>query len=242
MKNKVSFLEKISSGKGFYITCAVSVFIIFAAIAVIYNSSMSMLRGIAEPETTAQVQKNQQGVSDPRVTSTTKKHEEPTTKAQTTTAQRTTNKPSEVVTTAEATKPSAAKNLGYVAPVTGEIVKAFSMSPVFDETMEDWRTHGGTDYAAQKGEEVKAVGNGIVTKVISDPNWGYVIEIDCGDFTARYCGLEQGTTVAIGDIVEQGQTVGKLGDIPCESAQESHLHLETLVSEDRVDPERSLQK
>lgn len=243
MKNKVSFLEKISSGKGFYITCAVSVCVIVAAIAVIYNSSMDMLRGIVVPETTAQVQKNQQGVSDPRVTAkTTAKKEETTTEKQSTTAPKTTNEPSSVITTAAPTEPTFAKSLSYVAPLSGEVAKAFSISPVFDETMEDWRSHGGTDYAAEKGTEAKAVGNGIVSKVLSDPSWGYIIEINCGDFTARYCGLEQGTTLQIGDIVEQGQVVGKVGTVPCESAQESHLHFEILQNDDRVDPEKAIKK
>ena len=68
MKKKVSFFERISSGKGFYITASVCICIIFAAIAVIYNSSLSMLEGVLPQETTAQVRKNETGVKDPRVT------------------------------------------------------------------------------------------------------------------------------------------------------------------------------
>lgn len=239
MKKKVGFLEKLSSGKGFYVTCALSVLTIFAAIAVIYNSSMNMLKGIVIPNTTAQVQKNQQGVSDPREKekTTEKKNTKPEP-----TEEKSTNEPSRVITTVKATEPTAAENLSYVMPVDSEITKAFSMNPVFDKTMEDWRSHGGTDYSAPKGTEVKAVGNGVVSKVISDPNWGFIVELDCGDFVARYCGLEQGTTVTIGEVVEQGQTVGKTGSIPCESKEDEHFHFEILVSGDRVDPEKALKE
>ncbi len=236
MKKKPGLLERLSSGKGFYVVSALSVLVIFSSIAVIYNSSMKMLRGIIVPVTTAQVQKNQQGVSDPR-------EKAPTTKQPVieTTNEPSTNEPSRVITTAMRAKPTASENLSYVSPVSGEVLKEFSINPVFDKTMEDWRSHGGTDYLAEKGSEIKAVGNGVVSKVASDPTWGYVIELDCGDFVARYCGLEQGTTVVIGDVVEQGQTIGKLGSIPCESKDEEHLHFEILVSGDRVDPEKMLE-
>jgi len=86
MKNKVSFFEKISSGKGFYITASVCICIIFAAIAVIYNSSLSMLEGALSQETTAEVRKNETGVKDPRVT------EKSTTEKITTTKQKATEK------------------------------------------------------------------------------------------------------------------------------------------------------
>lgn len=241
MKNKVSFFERISSGKGFYITASICICVIIAAIAVIYNSSVNMLKGVVTPETTAQVQKNQQGEKDPRVTQrTTKREEITTTKKDEPTTERTTNEPSTVITTAPTTKPSFEKSTAFVTPVSGEILKGFSTSPIFDETMEDWRSHGGTDYEVSENDEVKAVGNGIVSKVVSDPNWGYIVELDCGDFTARYCGLLQGTTVSLNTVLSQGDVVGKIGNIPCESAQEKHLHLEIIKDGDRVDPKSVL--
>lgn len=233
MKNKVSFFEKISSGKGFYIMASVCICIIFAAIAVIYNSSVSMLKGVLPQETTAEVRKNETGVKDPRVT------EKATTEKITTTKQklpeRTSNEPSRVITTAEATKPSFEKSSTFIPPVSGEIIKGFSISPIFDETMGDWRSHGGTDYAVADGEEVKAAANGIISKVIVDPNWGCVVEMDCGEFTMRYCGLLQGTTAKPDTVVAQGDTIGKAGSIPCEGSQENHIHVEILRDGDRTD-------
>lgn len=232
MKKKVSFFERISSGKGFYITASVCITIIFAAIAVIYNSSLSMLEGVLPQETTAQVRKNETGVKDPRVTEkeTTEKITEkkkPT--------ERTTNEPSRVVTTTEKEEPTFEESKSFITPVSGEIIKGFSVSPIFDETMGDWRSHGGTDYAISENEEVKAVANGKISKVISDPSWGYIIEMDCGEFTVRYCGLLQGSTAKLDSVVSQGDVIGKAGKIPCESAQENHVHLEVLKDGDRVD-------
>ena len=233
MKKKVSFFEKMSSGKGFYITASVCICVIIAAIAVIYNSSMNMLRDALPQETTAEVRKNQTGVRDPRVT------EKSTTESLTTTkpkvSERTTNEPSRVVTTAEPTKPTFERSAEIIPPVSGEIIKGFSVSPVFDETMGDWRSHGGTDFATGENEEVKSVANGRVSKVISDSNWGYIVEVDCGDFTVRYSGLLQGSAVKPDTVISQGDVIGKAGKIPCESAQENHVHIEILKDGDRTD-------
>lgn len=233
MKNKVSFFERISSGKGFYITASVCVCVIIAAIAVIYNSSVNMLRDTLPQETTAEVRKNQTGVKDPRVTEKSTIENITTTKQKM--SEKTTNEPSRVITTAKATEATFPKSKAFIPPSSGEIIKGFSISPIFDETMGDWRSHGGTDYALAENEEVKAVANGKVSKVISDPNWGYIVEMDCGDYTVRYCGLLQGTTPKIGTVVYQGDAVGKVGRIPCESAQESHVHIELLKDGDRMD-------
>ena len=140
-------------------------------------------------------------------------------------------------TTQEATEPVGVfSNDSYIYPLTGDIDRAFSMSPVYDETMEDWRIHKGTDFACEPGADVASIGNGKVVKVISDPSWGYCIEVDYGDFIARYCGMEQGTTVIIDDTVSKGDIIGKVGSIPCESKQESHLHFEIVRSGAAEDP------
>lgn len=240
MSKKKSIIEKIASGKGFYITAALSFIMIVAAIAFVYNSSMSMLRDLDIPTTMEQVEKNQPGVSDPRKYDEDELEDitEESTTADTTRQSTTkvTEKATET-TTQEATEPvEVFSNDSYIYPLTGDIDRAFSMSPVYDETMEDWRIHKGTDFACEPGADVASIGNGKVVKVISDPSWGYCIEVDYGDFIARYCGMEQGTTVIIDDTVSKGDIIGKVGSIPCESKQESHLHFEIVRSGAAEDP------
>lgn len=240
MSKKKSIIEKIASGKGFYITAALSFIMIVAAIAFVYNSSMSMLRDLDIPTTMEQVEKNQPGVSDPRKYDEDELEviTEESTTADTTRQSTTkvTEKATET-TTQEATEPvEVFSNDSYIYPLTGDIDRAFSMSPVYDETMEDWRIHKGTDFACEPGADVASIGNGKVVKVISDPSWGYCIEVDYGDFIARYCGMEQGTTVIIDDTVSKGDIIGKVGSIPCESKQESHLHFEIVRSGAAEDP------
>lgn len=238
MKEKKTIIEKISSGKGFYITAALSFAVIVAAIAFVYNSSVNMLHDLDIPTTLEQVEKNQTNVSDPRKyydddevseenedTSTTLKV--PTTKATTQTT---------TVITTQAPTVEAFSNDNFMLPLSGDVDRKFSLSPVYDETMEDWRTHKGVDFLGNRGDDVLSIGNGKVSKVIFDPVFGYTIEVDYGDFTARYCGIDQSSAVGIDDTVTKGSVIGKIGDIPCESQQESHLHFEVVKNDAAIDP------
>ncbi len=244
MKNK-NIISKLSSGKGFYITAGISFFLVVSAIVLVYRTSTGMLKDIltTSPQgyTAQQVRHNETDETDPRKKTETTASQETTTEITTEEEPETSmawvnRDDSKVPSTTEATQP-VISNDSYVFPTGDKIQKAyFPTSPVYDETMGDWRVHKGIDFSAEQGSEVKSAGNGKVTKVISDPNWGYIIEIDHGDFTARYCGLEQGSTVKTGDVLQKGDTVGKLGVIPCEGEQESHLHFETMKDSKNIDP------
>ncbi len=243
MKNK-NILSKLSSGKGFYITAAVSFILVVAAIALVYRTSTGMLKDILttlpEEPTAQQVRHNETDETDPRAEEeedTTVITTQATTEEEPETSMAWVNRDdSKIPSTTEVTQ-AAISNDSYVFPAGRTIQKAyFPTSPVYDETMGDWRVHKGIDFSLENGAEVKSAGDGRVTRVISDPGWGYIIEIDHGDFTARYCGLEQGSTVKTGDMLEKGDTVGKLGVIPCEGEQESHLHFEAFKNSKNVDP------
>ena len=229
MKKK-NIIEKLSSGKGFYITAALSFALIVAAIGFVYSSSMKLIEDLPVPTTsveeiTQQVRKNKDDIADPRTTTaapTTTEHQ----------AETTTETPTEETTVDN----EVFSNSFFVYPLGEEVCKKFSLTPIYDETMEDWRIHKGVDFSAEKGADVVAVGDGKVVKVVADPSWGYCVEIDHGSFIARYCSLEQGTCVGIDDVVSKGDVIGKLADIPCESAQESHLHFEIIKDGVYLDP------
>ena len=65
----------------------------------------------------------------------------------------------------------------------------FSDTPVYSETMRDYRVHAGTDYTAAHGETVHACANGIVKETHTDMLRGNMIVIEHGDYEVRYCGL-----------------------------------------------------
>ena len=128
----------------------------------------------------------------------------------------------------------------YALPVReSEIQRPFSGEElVFDETMGDWRTHNGTDFACDEGDEVLAILDGTVTETWDDGLMGACVRIDHGaGRESVYCGLASSAEVKPGAQVKAGQTIGRAGgSMPSESAQDCHLHLELLENGARVDP------
>ena len=126
----------------------------------------------------------------------------------------------------------------YMMPCGTDIINDYSNGEmVYSETMDDWRSHNGVDFKAQKGAQVKAINEGIVTNVYSDALWGTVVEIDHGGkLVAKYCGLGANPPVQKGTKVSMGDEIGVLGDIPCESKLGNHLHLEIRIDSKIVDP------
>lgn len=239
---KNSFLQKIASGKGFYVTIALSVCVILFAVSLVYRTSTNMLKDIltVPDDITQQARQNETDEADPRyelditLSTTESTTEETTVKVETSPRWNSTD--AEKITTEKATEVAIA-NESYILPLGSEIIRDFSPDiPIYDSTMGDWRTHCGIDFYAEEGAAVKSIGNGKVTRVLSDKSYGFIIEIDHGDFTARYCGLSQENALHLNDIVEKGDTVGAVLSIPCEAAEESHLHFEVIKNGACVDP------
>lgn len=124
----------------------------------------------------------------------------------------------------------------YLLPLSNTVQKSYSAeSPIYCETMKDWRLHLGADFAGEEGQPVKAVARGTVTLVSNDSLWGGVVEIDHGmGVVTRYCGVK--ALIRVGDILNAGETIGDLQTVPCECAQTAHLHLEMLVDGVPIDP------
>ncbi len=137
------------------------------------------------------------------------------------------SEPSE--TPAVSPEQEAAAKPSLVPPVSGLILAQFSGTElVYNETLGDWRTHNGVDYAAKKDESVFSPVAGEVTKVYTDGNWGGVVEIeDSNGYTWRLCGVEK-PNVSIANMVVAGQKIGQIGEISAEITMETHLHLEVL--------------
>ena len=236
---KFNFIRKLASGKGFYLTIALSMCIFVFAGAMIYRSSTDMLREVLTnpAEVTRQARQNKTDEADPRLEDN---YTTAPTSAEYETSLRFNNTDAVKTTAAPSTEPPVI-NDSYILPAGREIIRDYSPDALaFDETMGDWRTHNGIDFSLDEGEAVKAVGNGRVTRVVADRSYGYTVEIDHGDFVARYCGLSQENAVKLDDTVNKGDTVGQIGEIPCEAAQKSHLHFETLVGGSYEDPMKAL--
>ncbi len=129
----------------------------------------------------------------------------------------------------------------FVMPVAGKIYNAFSGEElVYNRTLGDWRTHNGVDITAKKGDRVHAGADGTVKTIYTDGMLGTVVEIDHSGFTARYCGLSEKPFVNVGDTVTQNQSIGTVGEITMEVAEESHIHLEIIQDGRAVNPDTVL--
>lgn len=126
-------------------------------------------------------------------------------------------------------------------PVSGRILNAYSGDElVYNKTLGDWRTHNGVDYAASRGAEVTAPAAGKVVETGTDDKWGPVVAIeDASGRIWRVCGTTD-ARVKKGDTVSAGQTIGKVGSVSCECAEESHIHLEVMEGEKYLDPIKAM--
>lgn len=74
----------------------------------------------------------------------------------------------------------------------------------------------------------------------ADDKWGPVVAIeDASGRVWRVCGTTD-ARVKKGDTVSAGQTIGKVGSVSCECAEESHIHLEVMEGEKYLDPIKAM--
>lgn len=193
---------------------------------VVYFSMQSGDDNVVDEQTTITVENTTQ-VQKPVTNVTETKKQTTTTKKQETTTQKTTMQLMESNTPFKSY---------YKYPLGEAVIKGYSQELTYDETLGDYRAHTAVDFKGNQGDEVVAVNDGLVQKVYNDNLYGVVVEIDHGGkLIAKYCGLES-ASVKAGDTVSINQPIGTLGKVPCESAQEMHLHFETAVDGETVNP------
>ncbi len=124
-------------------------------------------------------------------------------------------------------------------PVDGETVMVYSMDSLsYDPTTRDWRVHNGIDIAAQTGAEVKAAADGVVYTTYQDEAMGTTVVIrHDGGYVTTYSSLDSELTVATGDAVTLGQTIGYVGrSALLETALGDHVHFCVTLDDVSIDP------
>lgn len=131
-----------------------------------------------------------------------------------------------------------AKTVIFYSPLSLSITKDYSMGvPVFSQTMKDYRTHNGVDFTGIKGENVRTTGEGTVVSVTKDAIWGNTVTIDHHNgITSAISGLADEALISTGTEVYTDTIIGTVGEIPVESADTPHVHLEMRVNGQLVDP------
>ena len=94
--------------------------------------------------------------------------------------------------------------------------------------------HEGLDFAGREGTPIMAVGAGVVTWSSTRFGYGNLVEINHGGgYSTRYAQNKE-NVVVVGDRVEKGQLVGRMGSTG--RATGANLHFEVLHNGRPVDP------
>lgn len=228
-EKKPGKLEQFLAGKGFYIVLALCIVVIGISVWSITNHSVAKNVNIDEGVT---LENPNDGDTAPVISETT---------------------PSPVIDETEP-EPEGKKDVftqddvytaptTWVWPVSGDIDREYSVDALkYDVTMDDWRTHEGLDIAAKQGDEVHAAADGTVASVENDELYGTTVTIDHGaGMKTVYSNLEDTPTVAAGDSVKAGDTIGAVGTSAiCEANQQPHVHVVVLKDGNSVNPQEYL--
>jgi len=123
-------------------------------------------------------------------------------------------------------------------PVTGEIDYTSPFGVRIDPFLHVPAMHTGIDFRGSFGEPIHATAAGTVTTAGWSGGYGQMVEIDHGNgLSTRYGHLSE-IDVGVGQSVRIGQVIGRLGSTG--RATGPHLHYETRVDGEAVDPQKFL--
>jgi murein DD-endopeptidase MepM/ murein hydrolase activator NlpD len=123
-------------------------------------------------------------------------------------------------------------------PMTGELESTSGFGMRADPFIRAPAMHTGLDFRAETGEPARATATGTVTIAGWNGGYGKMVEVDHGNgFATRYAHLSQ-IDVEVGQPIRIGQVVGKVGSTGRSTGP--HLHYETRVDGDAVDPQKFL--
>jgi murein DD-endopeptidase MepM/ murein hydrolase activator NlpD len=123
-------------------------------------------------------------------------------------------------------------------PVSGEIDMSSGFGMRMDPFLRAPAMHTGLDMRGDTGDPVRATANGTVISAGSNGGYGKMIEIEHrSGLSTRYAHLSA-IDVKVGQTVRIGQIIGKIGSTGRSTGP--HLHYETRVDGDAVDPQKYL--
>ncbi len=126
----------------------------------------------------------------------------------------------------------------YRKPVIGEVEFSSGFGIRNDPFLGRPAMHSGLDFRASTGDPVRTTANGKVVTAGWQGGYGRLVEIDHGNgLSTRYGHLSE-INVKVGDMVRIGQVIGAVGSTGRSTGP--HLHYETRVDGDAVDPQRFL--
>ena len=229
---KTNLYKKLATSKGFYITlCAVAAITGFTIYSSHLREKMNEQIASFDQSSWQDVISNSEievvDIDDISTEDAAPSHEE--------------FNPETVITSAPAAEKTEVPKFSMDFPIDGEIIAACSVDElVFCESMDDWRTHNGTDIAAKIGDPVKAAESGKVSQVYKDDLLGIVVVLDHGnEISSLYGNLQSADFIKVGTEVEKGDIIGGIGvSGVLEAKSGPHLHFEVISNGEYQDPEK----
>ena len=123
-------------------------------------------------------------------------------------------------------------------PVTGEIDFSSPYGVRVDPFLHVPAMHTGIDFRGTFGEPIHATAAGTVTSAGWSGGYGQMVEVDHGNGLATRYGHLSEIDVKVGQSIRIGQVVGRLGSTGRSTGP--HLHYETRVDGEAVDPQKFL--
>ena len=249
-KYKHNSAKKPTERVGFYIALSICLVAVGLAVYSTYTSVSEYLNNSDDEyssslvETVSPVAQNVTGVTEPATTAAEATKDEATT-GETRDGTLTLYESSTLPDTDDVYAASDSDSLSAVLKVTESLIYPvdsesvlyeYSETAVYSSTMKDFRAHTGTDFVANEGDKVYAMCDGVVKKISFDERYGVIIEVTNDEYSVYYCGVDSETNVRMKDQVKQGEVLGTVSQIPCESQDPTHLHVEIKVGDKLIDP------
>lgn len=133
----------------------------------------------------------------------------------------------------------------FYSPVTGTVSKEHSAdTPVFSETLKEWKVHSGIDIVTEESAPVYAAADGVISAIYDDPFLGRTVEVSHSlNHKTVYSNLvkEDAAFISVGDKVALGDRIGTVGySAIFEIAEEPHLHFEMKKDGKAIDPLKNI--
>ena len=209
--------------------------VVAAAGALIYNSARKSTTG-------GQLAKNNTVTEEAKTTNTNEivlpqvSEEDMETKEEETETPESAEQPAQTASTAREVYFDENSTLQW--PASGSVILGYSMDKtVFFQTLEQYKYNPAMIIAGEVGEMIGACATGIVTNIEETAQTGMTVTLDMGNgYQAKYGQLKD-VPLAVGDYVEQGQTVGYLNE-PTKyySVEGPNLYLEVIKDGEAKDP------
>ncbi len=138
----------------------------------------------------------------------------------------------------EAAKKAEAERLAELAKQYALPTSSYTITSTFGQAGAYWSSgyHTGLDFAAPTGTLIKAVHTGTITSAGWDGSYGYKTVLTLDDGTEIWYAHQSSINVSVGQKVNTGDVIGRVGATGNVTGAHLHLEVHTGGSSSGIDP------